>query len=955
MSAKSLFDVVFSPISFIVGDKVGHAISGAFLAAIGVATGQMWLVGIGLSMVSGALGAGSHRLPSTNPSDRLFTAMVPTAPRKWLFGNTAGATDLRYQAYTGANQDYYEQIIAIASHEVNSIYEIWFDNEKAWDSTNGVASKFAGYLTVDTQILGSSTNGIAINGTWTSSCTLTGCAYIHLKFKLSNNSDTNQSPFASGVSSRVTVRAKGAKVYDPRLDSTVVGGSGTQRAATQSTWAWDDNGSRNPALQLLWFLIGWRINGKLAVGMGLPIARIDLPSFITAANTCDESITLNGGGTEPRYRGDGVLSEADDRRAVIETLCANMNAILRDAGGKLSLSVLKNDLSTPIASFTEDDVLGNEEWIQTNDLHQTFNIVRGRRIDPSDNALYQPVDFPEVSLTSLDGIDRIDTVEYMICQSNGQAQRLAKQRLQRGQYQGRYSFTGGPRWWQVTLGDVVQLSHQGLGWSNKLFRVVAQQIARTGETKIGLLEENAAIYAWSNNEVAPVVAGTPTIYDPNNSPIFQGIVTGKTAVGTNELKDVQFGNAWALSAGAVRATANANSGYASGLQPYYCELSPSTTVIVSAKSELVPVAPNQRIYFRINCQRGTTLGTGSRLNLAHEWVQSDGVTTTGTPVEGVQQTPSSLTAGAAPVSLYWSDVAPSGAAFVRIKPYTPALASSSGTFRVEAPVISKSDLGGPSEVGYGPATYTAKYDASGNALTGELPFDLNYKLYLGGVAQTSGVTWTYKVLVGTVNGFTLSSGAQAMTGTGTGTLTVSSIGADSCSVEITASSSNGSVAKETVSINKSYAAATGTGGSAGDSPSQTSGFTSFSTTTFTVISNTLTFTVPSGNTTATVSLNLSAKPVKSAGVDGSWTVEMKVQRSISGTWTDVGTVLSGTSTLTTDPDSGGFQIQSAASISGSRQSTSLTAATQYQFRIVARITSGTKQHDVTGSVSVTAP
>jgi predicted phage tail protein len=102
---------------------------------------------------------------------------------------------------------------------------------------------------------------------------------------------------------------------------------------------------------------GWDINSKLAVGMGLPPARIDLPSFITAANACDESITLNGGGTEPRYRTDGVLSEGDDRQAVIESLCSMMNATLRDAGGKLALTVLNNDLASPVASFTEADIL----------------------------------------------------------------------------------------------------------------------------------------------------------------------------------------------------------------------------------------------------------------------------------------------------------------------------------------------------------------------------------------------------------------------------------------------------------------------------------------------------------------------------------------------------------------------------------------------------------------------
>lgn len=475
-----------------------------------------------------------------NQVQRLFVTMDTTAPRKIVFGTTAGATDLRYQEYTGTNQRYYEQIIAVASHQVNSIYEIWFDNEKAWTSAGGVQGRFSGFLTVDVRNVGTSANGIAISSTWTSACTLTGCAYIHLKFDLLGSAatgGTNNSPFASGVTSRVTIRTNGALIYDPRLDSTVAGGSGTQRAATQSTWAWDANASRNPALQLLWYLLGWQINGKLAVGMGLPAARIDLASFAVAANACDASITLNGGGSEPRYRADGVISEGDDRSSVIESLCAAMNAVLRDAGGKLALTVLSNDLASPVASFTEADILGSEQWDQTPALSSTFNICRGRRVDPSDNALYQLVDVPEASLTSNDGINRIDTMDMPFVSSNGQAQRLLKQRLQRKQYQGKYTLIGNARWWQTSLGNVIQLTHAGLGWSSKLFRVAGQSISRDGTTKMTLIEENAAIYAWSNSEAAAVTAGAPTIYDPANTPLgvanakLGGIASGATVGG----------------------------------------------------------------------------------------------------------------------------------------------------------------------------------------------------------------------------------------------------------------------------------------------------------------------------------------------------------------------------------------------------------------------------------------
>jgi hypothetical protein len=502
---------------------------------LGVAAGSLAAIAataaveVGLSLAANALigpttpkGLGAQ---TNNQVSRLFTTFDTTAPRKIVFGITASAQDMRYQTYTGTNQRYYETIVAHASHKCHSIDEDWFDNEKSWTSAGGVQGRFSGFLTVDKREEGTSSNGIAIDSVWTSACTLTGCAYSHFKYDLLGTATdgSNNSPFASGVTSRVTTRIHGALCYDPRLDSTVAGGSGSQRATDQTTWVWDDNACRNPALQLLWYLLGWKINSKLAVGRGIPSSRIDLASFAVAANACDASIALNGGGTEPRYRSDGVITESDDPQSVIEGLCSTMNAVLRDAGGKLSLTVLTNDLASPVASFTEADVLGGEQWDQTPALSDTFNICRGRRVDPSDNALYQLVDVPEASLTSNDGIDRIDTMDMPFVSSNGQAQRLLKQRLQRKQYQGKYSLTGKARWWQTSLGNIVQMSHAGLGWSNKLFRVAAQSISRDGTAKMTLIEENAAIYAWANNEAAAVTPGTPTVYDPSHSPLLSGV------------------------------------------------------------------------------------------------------------------------------------------------------------------------------------------------------------------------------------------------------------------------------------------------------------------------------------------------------------------------------------------------------------------------------------------------
>ncbi|HSG61011.1 MAG TPA: hypothetical protein VLA24_06195, partial [Pseudomonadales bacterium] len=80
------------------------------------------------------------------------------------------------------------------------------------------------------------------------------------------------------------------------------------------------------------------------------------------------------------------------------------------------------------------------------------------------------------------------------------------------------------------VGDVVRLSIEALGWSNKPFRVVSQEIRFDGQVPMALVEENAAIYAWDNDDRAPVTPTAPTVYNPLNSPFILGIdVAGTTA------------------------------------------------------------------------------------------------------------------------------------------------------------------------------------------------------------------------------------------------------------------------------------------------------------------------------------------------------------------------------------------------------------------------------------------
>lgn len=500
--------------------------AGAAGAAGAALTSTIVGIGASIALSTASMALFGPKIPKTQIS-RLNVSLDPSTPRKIVFGTTAMPLDLRYHESSGTDQEYVDYIIAVAAHKVTSITEIWFEEKQAWTSTGGVTATYSGYLTIDFRTEGTAANTIAINGggKWGSSRRLTGCAYVYLRIKRTGNTKKAESPLVSGLPSRVTIIGDGALLYDPRKDSTVPGGSGSHRATDQSTWGVYTNAddTDNPALQLLWWLLGWEINGKLSVGCGVPYTRIDMPSFITAANICDENVTLAIGGTQKRYRTSGTASDADDRMEIINNFLASMNGTLRDNGGKLTLTAMKNDLADYVLTFDENDMIGGFDWQQTRGLTENYNVVRGRYVDPSANSLYQMVDYPEVGFASPDGIERVMSLDLPYIEDGRRAQRIAKQVIQRNQYRGLFSATFNAKALGCQVGDVVRLNLAALGWSNKPFRVVSQEIRFDGQVPLALVEENAAIYAWDANDVAPITPTAPTIYNPLNNPFILGI------------------------------------------------------------------------------------------------------------------------------------------------------------------------------------------------------------------------------------------------------------------------------------------------------------------------------------------------------------------------------------------------------------------------------------------------
>ena len=508
----------------LVASGVG-AVAGTSLAAAGLATAAAGVATVA-TLVSITATVGSSLL--TPAARRVLTAFDPKAvnsdpasPRKLVLGQTTFPVDLRYAEPSGTNDEYIDYVFALAAHTSTAITDIYIEDDLVWTVGGGAQGKFSGYLTVEVILQAGPGAYHTVNaGTrWNSATRMTGCTTMKVRVKRSDNSKVSKSPFASGVAGRWAVIGNGMPVYDPARDSTVAGGSGAQRSNDNTTWAYTASGvarGNNPALQMLSFLLGWRINNVVSVGVGLPVDTIDVVSFGTAAALCDESIALVAGGTQRRFETGRAFSDADDPMAVVSVLLEAMNGELVDDGGRLALRVAVNDLS-PIVTLTDDDFVSGYSWRPAAPVEQQFTVVRGRYSQPDAPSLYSMVDYPEVAIPRTSLAPRALTLELSAVQEQRRAERIAKQAAQRNLYQGTFTVTLGVRGWQLRRNMVVAITSSARGWTAKLFRVRSLTFNSDATVEVSFRTEDASIYAWDQNESALVTPVAPVVFDSRNA------------------------------------------------------------------------------------------------------------------------------------------------------------------------------------------------------------------------------------------------------------------------------------------------------------------------------------------------------------------------------------------------------------------------------------------------------
>jgi hypothetical protein len=247
---------------------------------------------------------------------------------------------------------------------------------------------------------------------------------------------------------------------------------------------------------------------SIRYGAGIPLDEIDL-STVTALNTWSDTIPANqltkdntADTTTPRYRINGIL---DTSLSVKD----NMDRILQNSASWLSYNVVAGlwrivmkkavTIDNTALSFSDSNILSGIALSATNltDLYNDLEVEYVDRYNKDQRAYAHP---------SMSGIvknpnepDNKLSMVLDLTNKNVQAERVGLIELKQTRQDLVITFTASHYGIQAQAGDVIKLTNQIYGWTDKLFRISRVKEVESSEgalaVEITALEYNADVYS----------------------------------------------------------------------------------------------------------------------------------------------------------------------------------------------------------------------------------------------------------------------------------------------------------------------------------------------------------------------------------------------------------------------------------------------------------------------------
>lgn len=526
------------------------AAAAALVGSVGASLGAS-LVGIGASLLVSAL-LPRRRSTTTVGGAEQDLKLGGDVERQVVFGTAAVAGHLVDVIAWGESNAIEAEVIALADWECDALVGLIVDGEEKtlvpqatigaedarffvddrdngnFDTTDdakhyGSKLEIRFYRGAPTQVADAELIAHS-GGYWTEAHRGDGICYVVVK-------KTYDADLFSGFPTWSFI-LRGAKVWDPRLDSTV-GGDGDQRRDDPTTWAW----SQNPAICLLNWQLGFERAGSLFMGEGVPATDLPLDLYLACASICDEVVETSDG-TEPRYAVSAIAVEGTEHRSILEAFVAAMaGGLYEQAGVFLPICGAARTIA---ATITDDDLLRDAQVRVTRKRSRAelLNHISGSYTSPAD--LWSSKGYTAVGSSTDEAADNgrlAGQIDLPQVTSQFQAERIAAIRYRENRCQTTASIVVGLHRIGIEVGDWIRWTSSR--WGKRTYRVAGWRLALAGETiglELSLAEIDAAVYA----DGAPS-AGLPVAASPPSATLTR-TVTGFSAspsTVTSSLGEVQ--------------------------------------------------------------------------------------------------------------------------------------------------------------------------------------------------------------------------------------------------------------------------------------------------------------------------------------------------------------------------------------------------------------------------------
>jgi hypothetical protein len=520
---QAIVGVAAAPLVGLLGEGGAIALAGGAIKSAAAAAALQ----AASALVAPDIGGGG------NPTDWVAD---PDAPLRYAIGRGGAAGQIVHRDEYGPDNMYQSIVAVIAAGGPIKGFVSWeFDDQPVtFNASTGAAtsSQWLNEMWVTTRrglqpetALTSPAglkNGAALPG-WTSASKLSGKA----AYMLTMAENSKRSAFPTGEP-KPLVTWEGCYGWDPRLDDTWPGGSGSCRLNDPATYVWIDN----PALGALKWATGlWEgpsSGGKYGVphdsvlvgGFGSKVEGIDVASFVEAANIADVN-----GWTVAAYP-----SSADNKAQVMDALLQACGAIYAERAGRISC-IHRAAPRASVVTISAADTAGPLELDTTVSRIGRINTIRPRYWSEANRWQMTAADAVTASayLAEDNGERRTRGVDFPFVRDVQQASELAALQLANTREGFRGVIPLKPHLQRIKPGDAFTITEPGFLLDGQKFLCLDTEFdAATGVHRVTFVSETDGKYDFAfglSPEPPPAATLSPNPGPPNAPDIADWTIT----------------------------------------------------------------------------------------------------------------------------------------------------------------------------------------------------------------------------------------------------------------------------------------------------------------------------------------------------------------------------------------------------------------------------------------------